>query len=104
VDQQPFDIDQAIDLLREAVRPFPKAAMFALAELGYTSPFEQLIACIISIRTRDETSLPVAIKLFDRARTPAAMVRLTTDEIEDLIRDSTFMNRRHPRFGRSPVR
>jgi endonuclease-3 len=98
LNQQPFDLDIVMPLLREAVRPFPKAAMFALAELGYTSPFEQLIACIISIRTRDETSLPVAIKLFDRARTPAAMVRLTTDEIEDLIRDSTFHESKAPQI------
>ncbi len=88
--KQPFDIDRAIVLLREAVRPLPKAAMFALAEEGYRSLFEQLIACILSIRTRDETSLPVARKLLQRARTPAAMQRLSIAEIEQLIQQSTF--------------
>jgi endonuclease-3 len=48
LNQQPFDLDLVMPLLREAVRPFPKAAMFALAELGYTSPFEQLIAALVS--------------------------------------------------------
>ena len=49
--QTTFDIDQAIDRIRVAVAPLPKAAMFELAEEGFDSPFEQLVACIISIRT-----------------------------------------------------
>lgn len=78
----------------DAVAPYPKAAMFELAALGYTSPFEQLIACIISIRTRDEESLPIARRLLDRARTPAEMVQLTLDEIDRLISPSTFHERK----------
>lgn len=88
--KQPFDIERAIPLLRQAVQPFPKAAMFALAEEGYTSLFEQLIACIISIRTKDETSLPVSRRLLQKARTPTAMRQLEVAEIEHLIRASTF--------------
>jgi hypothetical protein len=50
-DKQPLDVDRALSLIDAAVRPYPKAAMFELAEQGYSTPFEQLIACIISIRT-----------------------------------------------------
>jgi endonuclease-3 len=71
--KQPLDIDKALYLIDETVRPYPKAAMFELAELGYSKPFEQLIACIISIRTFDEVSLPAARRLLERARTPADM-------------------------------
>jgi len=56
--------------LREAVRPFPKAALFELAEDGFNTPFETLVACILSIRTLDEVMLPTARRLFARARTP----------------------------------
>jgi len=58
----PFEIDSVVDLLREAVKPFPKAAMFALADEGCDSLFEQLISCIISIRTYDEVSLPLSCR------------------------------------------
>jgi endonuclease-3 len=85
-----FDIEQAIPLLREAVKPFPKAAMFQLAEEGFNSLYEQLISCMISIRTYDEVSVPVSRKIFAKARTPAQMVELSPEEILDLIRDSTF--------------
>jgi len=84
--KQPLDIDLAMRRIDEAVRPFAKAALFELAEDGHNSPFELLVACIISIRTRDEVSLPVARHLFERARTPAEMVGLSPDEIDGLIR------------------
>ena len=89
-----FDIDQAVKLIATAVRPFPKAAMFELAEQGFNSPFEQLVACMISIRTYDEVSLPTARKLFARARTPVEVSKLTVAEIAALINTSTFFERK----------
>lgn len=92
--KRPFDIDETIRLIRAAVAPYPPAAMFDLADLGYASPFEQLIACIISIRTRDEESLPIARRLFERARTATAMAQLSVGEIDRLIAPSTFHERK----------
>ncbi len=86
----PFDIDLAMQRIDKAVQPFAKAAMFQLFEEGFTSAFEQLVACIISIRTYDEVMLPTARRLFARARTPQAIRQLTPDEIKELIRPSTF--------------
>jgi endonuclease III len=76
--------------IREAVRPYPKAAMFELAEEGYRSAFEQIVACILSIRTRDEVSLVAARRLFGAARTPAALAGLAPAAIDRLIADCTF--------------
>ena len=92
--KKPFDIDRALRRIEAAVAPYPKAAMFELAELGYATPFEQLVACIISIRTRDEESLPISRRLLDVARTPAAVAQLTPDEIDRLITPSTFHERK----------
>ena len=89
-----FDIDRVMALVRRAVRPYPQAALFALAEEGYASAFEQVVACILSIRTRDEVLGPVARRLFGRARTPEAMARLTPSEIEGLIEGSRFRERK----------
>jgi len=92
--KKPFDIDLAIKLISKAVRPFPKAAMFELAEAGFNSPFEQLVACMISIRTYDEVSLPTACRLLERARTPKQMSQLTVAQIDALINTSTFHERK----------
>lgn len=92
--KRPFDIDVVMERVEEAVEPYPKAALFELAEDGFDSPFEQLVACVISIRTRDETTLPVSRRLFERARTPAELTALTVTEIDDLIQDSSFHDRK----------
>jgi len=88
--KRPFDIDRAIQLIRQAVRPFPKAAMFALADEGFSTPFELLVACIVSIRTLDETTMVASRRLFGLARAPEPMSRLTAEQIDAAIGDSTF--------------
>jgi endonuclease-3 len=87
---RPFAIGPALTRIRRAVRPLPKAAMFALAGDGYRSVFEQLVACILSIRTRDEVSLVAARRLFAAARDPAALAELTPAAIDRLIGDTSF--------------
>jgi endonuclease III len=94
MEERPFDIGVALERIEEAVAPWPKAALFQLAEEGYTSTFEQLLACIISIRTYDEVTLPVSRKLFARARTPADVGQLSWEELDALISPSTFHERK----------
>ena len=84
------DTDEMFRRIEKAVEPYPKAAMFELAEDGFNTVFEQLVACIISIRTRDEATIPIARRLFEVARTPRQMATLSTKEIDQLIRPSTF--------------
>jgi endonuclease-3 len=86
----PFDIDIALQRIEKAVQPYPKAALFELYDDGFTSTFEQLVACMISIRTYDEVTLPTSRKLFAKARTPQAVSQLSIDEIKALIKPSTF--------------
>src|SRR5205823_10128814 len=81
-----FDIDEMLRRIEMAVQPYPKAAMFELAEQGFTTPFEQLVACILSIRTYDEVSLVAAQRLFAKARTPAQIAALRPAAIDGLIR------------------
>jgi endonuclease III len=89
-DKEPFDIEKAIPLIRDAVADYPKAALFELAGEGHTSVFEILVACIISIRTYDETTLPVSRRLFATARTPAEVAALSVKQIERLIDPCTY--------------
>src|SRR6478735_6939875 len=88
--KRPFDIEEAVRRLRDATAPYPKAALFELAADGHTSLFEILVACIISIRTRDETTLPVARALFVAAPTPADVAALTDAQLDRLIGACTF--------------
>ena len=88
--KKPHDIPEMLSRIRAAVAPYPKAALFELYDLGHTTPFEILVACIISIRTRDETTTPTAQKLFSIARTPAHVAHLSVAQIDYAIRAATF--------------
>ena len=86
----PFDVDEVFRRLRKAVEPFAPAAMFQLADEGFGTAFQQLVACILSIRTLDEVMIPTAKRLFARAATPAEVAGLSVHQIDALIRTSTF--------------
>jgi len=88
--KEPFDIHEVFRRLRTACRDLPKAALFALRDEGYATPFEQLVAAIISVRTRDETTIRVAPALLDRARTPQAMLAVPEAESGDILAPATF--------------
>jgi endonuclease-3 len=64
--------------------------MHVLADDGFSSVFEQIIACIISIRTREETTDVVARRFFSKARTPKEVARLQLPDLQKLLHGSTF--------------
>lgn len=86
----PFRISTVLARIRREVASYANAAMFELHERGHTTLFEQLVACIISIRTYDEVSLPAALRLFEKAPTPAAVAALGAAAVDRLIGDATF--------------
>src|SRR5690348_9543413 len=87
-----FRFSTALSRIRRRLEQLgvPGAAMFELAERGHRTVFEQLVGCVISIRTRDEVSLPVSLELFRTAATPAAIAKLTVARIDRLIHASSF--------------
>ena len=92
---EPFDVARALAAVERAIAPHAPAAMFALRDGGdghpaYGTLFQQLVACILSIRTYDEVSLPAARRLLARADTPAALAALDVAALDALIADVTF--------------
>jgi endonuclease-3 len=85
-----FPVAPVLRKIELAIAPFRKAAMFELADEGYNTVFEQLVACIISVRTFDETTIPAAHALFALARTPFAMSACSVEDIAAAIHKATF--------------
>jgi endonuclease-3 len=86
----PFDIDEAFRRLRKATARLPKAAMFALRDEGFDSPFEQLVGSLISARTRDETTVQICRRLFSVAKTPQEFAALDEAHLVRLLRGASF--------------
>ncbi len=64
-----------------------------LAEVERTrDPFRVLVACVISLRTKDAVTAEASARLFARAETPAGLVRLGVARIARLIYPAGFYN------------
>jgi endonuclease III len=85
-----FDIHEVVRRIRQEVKQFADAAMFDLAARGFATPFHQLAACTISVRTMDEVSLPAALRLYETAPTAEAVSRLSVKKIAGLIKPASF--------------
>ncbi|HEU0013419.1 MAG TPA: hypothetical protein VFQ45_07030 [Longimicrobium sp.] len=88
--KKPFDVHAVMRRVAKEVEPLPKAALFELRDRGYGTAFQQLAGCMISVRTRDEVTLPTSLRLFERASTPAQVAALSVDQIDALIHDCAF--------------
>ncbi|MGH7915992.1 MAG: endonuclease III domain-containing protein, partial [Candidatus Binataceae bacterium] len=77
-------VGRALAILRRAA-PNWNAPVLTLMAAERHDPFCILIGCILSLRTKDETTARAAPRLFARADTPAAMLELEAEEIERLI-------------------
>lgn len=70
-------------LRREA--PGWNAPVLTLMAAEKRDPFLTLIGCILSLRTKDETTAAAAPRLFAQAATPQAILAMEPDAIERLI-------------------
>jgi len=64
----------------------------AVEEHGQRDPFRVLISCIISLRTREETTRDSAQRLFKLATTPREMAELSEKTIAQSIYPAGFSN------------
>jgi len=94
----PFEIEEAFARIESAIAPYPKAALFQLRDDGFSTLWEQLVACLLSIRTYDEVAYPATKRLFEVARTPDETLALDVKEINRLITPCTFHEAKAPQI------
>ena len=78
-------MSRVIARLKEKAPEWNPTALAGVADRTERDPFRILIACLLSLRTKDETTGPAAERLFSLAQTPEAMLRLTPRQIERAI-------------------
>jgi endonuclease-3 len=77
-------IHTVMRILREAAPSWSAPVVSQMATLS-RDPYQVLIACLLSLRTKDETTGPAARRLFALADTPEKMLTLTSVQIERAI-------------------
>ncbi|MGH7254306.1 MAG: endonuclease III domain-containing protein [bacterium] len=81
------DIHPVIRILRREVRQWREPVVGVVAKEGRDAfrPFRILIACLLSLRTKDQTTALASARLFALASTPASMLRLPPRRLERAI-------------------
>jgi len=77
-------IAEVIKRLKVAMRDLPDPSV-TLVGKKFKSPFLVLISCLLSLRTRDETTLPACERLFARADSMEGMLKIPIPELQKLI-------------------
>jgi endonuclease-3 len=78
-------MSRVIERLMARAPEWNPTALAEVADRTERDPFRILIACLLSLRTKDETTGPAAERLFALADTPETMLTLTSRQIERVI-------------------
>jgi endonuclease-3 len=81
---RPEEIHAALRILRRQVRQWQEPVVGVVARES-RDPFRVLIACVLSLRTRDQTTAEASRRLFTLADDPASMLRLSLSKIQHVI-------------------
>ncbi|WNM60955.1 endonuclease III domain-containing protein [Candidatus Nitrospira neomarina] len=73
-----------LSLVKKAIRAFPTPILSHLAEQG-SDPFKILIACVLSLRTRDQVTAEASQRLFAISSDPFSMAKMQVKKIEKTI-------------------
>ncbi|MFH0948916.1 MAG: endonuclease III [Candidatus Aenigmatarchaeota archaeon] len=69
-----------IRLMKHSIKKFKQPTVTKIA-----NPFQVLVSCLLSLRTRDETTAKATKHLFSMSKTPQKMIKLSVKQIEKAI-------------------
>lgn len=76
-------IVEIVKLLTKEMEQYPTPSVTMIS--WQKSPYKVLISCLLSLRTRDPTTIAASERLFKVADTPQKMLKLSLSELEKLI-------------------
>jgi len=83
-----LQLGPVIRTLRREVQQFREPSVSEISHRK--NPYEVLISCLISLRTKDTVTMPASLRLFKLANTPEKMVKLSIKKIERAIYPAGF--------------
>ncbi len=81
-------VEEIVSLLTKEMRFFPTPIVTMISWQG--DPYKVLVSCVLSLRTRDPTTIEVSKRLFEVADTPEKIDKLSLEELEKIVRPVNF--------------
>jgi endonuclease-3 len=86
-------LDKVLTILQKEASNW-KVPIVTLVSERSGDPFQVLISTLLSLRTKDEVTAAASRRLFQKAKTPRSMLRLTAGEIREYIYPVGFYKRK----------
>jgi endonuclease-3 len=86
---QHVQIDKLMTILKREAGRLKVPVLGIIAE-ETADPFKVLISCLLSLRTRDETTAAASERLYQLGESPSAILKLTQERIEKAIYPVSF--------------
>ncbi len=83
------NIDKIIILLKQEVKSFVNPVVSKIGGIQ-KNPFKVLISCILSLRTQDKTTGPVALKLLQTADTPEKIAKMPLKRLQKIVKPVNY--------------
>ncbi len=81
-------------MLKKKVKSLPEPMVDVIITHHGTDPYLILISCLLSLRAKDTTTLPVCLNLFDQITTPEQMIKIPLHELEKLVYKTGFFRQK----------
>lgn len=81
----PSDIPRIISILKKEIKRFKTPYVTEVAAEVRKDPFKVLVSCILSLRTKDDTTREASVRLFKLASWPDGIMKLPQKAIEKAI-------------------
>jgi len=86
------NIDKIISILKKEIKKFEEPIVTEISR--EKDPYKVLISCLLSLRTKDKVTELASKRLFELAKTPEQMVKLSKKQIERAIYPVGFYKRK----------
>ena len=83
------NISPIIKILKEEVKNFDNPVVSKIGGIQ-KDPFKVLISCLLSLRTQDKTTGPIALKLFEAADTPTKIANMPLKKLQEIIKPVNY--------------
>ncbi|GAG57099.1 unnamed protein product [marine sediment metagenome] len=87
-------IVKIITILCKATKDMPRTLSQVIAKKYDRDPFLLLMSCLLSLRAKDVTTIPIAIELFKLATTPREILAIPITKLEKIIHTIGFYRKK----------
>lgn len=89
-----YRLENILRILRVQTKLFASPALDQIIKEFGKQPFYLLISCLLSLRTKDTTTVPVSKELFKKIKTPHDLVAMPVRELEKMLYSIGFYKKK----------